>query len=61
LLSSVDFYPTLLEMVGLKSQEGQQLDGVSQVPALLGKGTPRDTVFCFFPHYTPATGNIPGT
>lgn len=60
-LSSVDFYPTILEMVGLKPQPGQQLDGVSQVPALLGTGKPRDTLFCFFPHYTPATGNVPGT
>ncbi|MCI0457613.1 MAG: sulfatase [Gemmataceae bacterium] len=60
-LSSVDFYPTLLEMIGLELKEGQHLDGVSQVPALLGKGAPRATVYCFFPHYTPATGNVPGT
>jgi len=53
LLSSTDFYPTILEMLGLKPQPGQRFDGLSQVPALLGgRG--------FFPHYTPATGNIPG-
>ena len=61
LLSSVDFYPTLLEMAGLNPKAGQRLDGVSQVPALLGQGVPRDTLYCFFPHYTPATGNVPGT
>jgi arylsulfatase A-like enzyme len=60
LLSSVDFYPTLLEMVGMKSKEGQKLDGVSQVPAILGTGAPRDTAYCFFPHYVAATGNLPG-
>jgi arylsulfatase A-like enzyme len=60
LLSSVDFYPTILDMLGVERAEGQQLDGVSQVPALLGKGAPRQTAFCFFPHYTPATGNLPG-
>jgi arylsulfatase A-like enzyme len=60
-LSSVDFYPTLLETVGLRPDERQLLDGVSQVPALRGAGAPRDTVYCFFPHYTPATGNRPGT
>jgi arylsulfatase A-like enzyme len=60
LLSSIDFYPTLLEMLGLKPQPGQRFDGVSQVPALLGLGAPRATAYCFFPHYTPATGNIPG-
>ena len=30
------------------------------MPALLGKGKPRDTAYCYFPHYTPATGNLPG-
>jgi arylsulfatase A-like enzyme len=60
LLSSVDFFPTLLEMTGVAAPAGAVFDGVSQVPALLGQGTPRDTAFCFFPHYTPATGNIPG-
>jgi arylsulfatase A-like enzyme len=61
LLSSVDWYPTLLDMAGLRPMDGQQFDGISQVPALLGTGRPRDTVYCFFPHYTPATGNVPGT
>lgn len=59
-LNSVDFYPTLLEMLGLAAQSGQRFDGVSQVPALLGSGAPRDTLFCYFPHYTPATENVPG-
>lgn len=60
LLSSVDFYPTLLEMLGVRAKEGQKLDGISQVPAILGTGAPRDTAYCYFPHYTPKTGNIPG-
>lgn len=59
-LNSVDFYPTLLEMSGVAPKPGQKFDGVSQVPALLGKAPPRDTLFCYFPHYTPATGNLPG-
>ena len=60
LLSSTDFYPTLLEMLDLKAQPGQRFDGVSQVPALLDRRAPRKTAYCFFPHYTPATTNIPG-
>jgi arylsulfatase A-like enzyme len=60
MLSSVDFYPTLLDMAGINIRKGQRLDGVSQVPALLGTGKPRDTAYCFFPHYTKATGNLPG-
>ncbi len=60
LLSSVDFYPTLLEMVGVKAREGQKFDGVSQVPAFLGTDTPRKMAFCFFPHNILATGSLPG-
>jgi arylsulfatase A-like enzyme len=60
LLSSVDWAPTLLEMAGVDAAPMQPLDGVSQVPAILGKGVPRDTVYCYFPLYTPATGNLPG-
>jgi arylsulfatase A-like enzyme len=60
LFSSVDFLPTLLAMTGVPAPAGATFDGVNQVPALLGQGAPRDAAFCYFPHYTPATGNIPG-
>lgn len=60
LLSSVDFFPTILEMLDVKRGDGGKCDGVSQVPAILGVGAPRDTAYCYFPHYTPATGNLPG-
>jgi len=49
LFSSVDFFPTILEMCGLPSP-GHRIDGVSQVPAILGKGSVRTRVFCHFPH-----------
>ena len=58
-LSSVDWYPTLLDMTGVTPKETVKFDGVSQKPALLGSGSPRDTVFCCFPHYAPATGGVP--
>ncbi len=61
LVSSIDFYPTLLEMVGVKPHEGQKFDGMSIVPALRGEPLGRNTVFCHFPHYMPATGAIPST
>lgn len=60
-LSSVDWYPTLLDMTGVRPKQAVKFDGVSQTPALRGAGVPRDTVFCYFPHYTPATGAIPAT
>jgi arylsulfatase A-like enzyme/sugar lactone lactonase YvrE/enterochelin esterase-like enzyme len=53
LLNSVDFYPTLLEMAGVAVKPEVKPDGVSQVPALMSKKGPRDTTFCYFPHYTP--------
>lgn len=49
LLSSVDFFPTILEMCGLPAP-GHRVDGVSQAPAILGKGPVRTQVFCHFPH-----------
>ena len=50
IVQSVDFYPTLLEMLGLKPAEGQRFDGLSVVPALKGRPLARDAVFTYFPH-----------
>ena len=61
IIQSIDFYPTLLEMAGLKPREGLRLDGISIVPALRGLPLGRDAIFCHFPHYVKATGNLPGT
>jgi arylsulfatase A-like enzyme len=60
-ISSVDFYPTILEMTGLSRKAGLKLDGVSIVPALEGRALGREAIFCHFPHYTPMTGARPGT
>lgn len=59
IVQSIDFYPTLAEITGLKPKAGQTFDGISIVPALTGGALARDTIFCHFPHYTPATGNVP--
>ncbi|MHC4249878.1 MAG: sulfatase [Planctomycetota bacterium] len=61
IVSSVDFYPTILEMAGISKREGVLLDGMSIVPALEGRALGRDTIFCHFPHDVPATGNIAST
>jgi arylsulfatase A-like enzyme len=50
LFQTVDFYPTLLSFVGLKPHDGIKLDGLDQSNALLGGESPRDRVFCHFPH-----------
>lgn len=48
-----DFYPTILEMVGLPLMPEQHADGVSLAP-ILGKqkGLGRDAIYWHFPHYS---------
>ena len=51
-----DLYPTIVEMVGKGAQPGQNLDGNSLVPILLGKdGWGRQELFWYYPHYPPVT------
>lgn len=62
IITSTDFYPTMLEMVGIKPRKDNALDGVSIVPLLKGKSKlSREAIFCHFPHYVPATNNLPCT
>ena len=49
-VQSSDFYPTLLEMLGLPPREGQRFDGVSIVPALKRQPLVREAIFTYFPH-----------
>lgn len=50
-VTSMDFYPTLLEMIGLPPKPEQHIDGVSLVPLFNGEPLERDTYFWHFPHY----------
>jgi len=59
-IQSIDFYPTILDMLGLAPKQGLKFDGTSIVPVLRGAATlPREAIFCHFPHATPATGQLP--
>ena len=49
-IMGIDYYPTLVEMCGLKMKKSQVIDGVSLVPLLKGGALDRDTLFCYFPH-----------
>ena len=61
LFQSTDFYPTLLTMCGLKPHTDVKLDGLDQSGTFQGQPSPRDRVFCHFPHGTPNQAvNIPG-
>ena len=56
-VSSVDFFPTILEMAGLPEQ---QVDGVSLVPLLKQTGgLKRDGLYWHYPHYS-NQGGKPG-
>jgi arylsulfatase A-like enzyme len=50
LVSSVDFFPTLLELLGMDSRPEQHVDGQSFAPVLDGEHGGRDAVFCHFPN-----------
>jgi arylsulfatase A-like enzyme len=51
-VTSTDFYPTILELAGLKPKPAQHPDGLSLVPLLRGGGKlAREAVFWHYPHY----------
>lgn len=50
IIQSEDYYPTLLEGLGLKAAEGQHFDGASILPALKGDALAGKAVFQYFPH-----------
>ena len=58
-VTSVDFYPTILEMAGAADVPGHAIDGVSLVPLLEGSGTiDRQALYWHYPHYSNA-GSTP--
>ncbi len=61
MIQSIDWMPTLLEMAGVPLPKNAKPDGVSLAPLLRGGTLERDTIFCHFPHDTPASGQHPGT
>ena len=60
-VSSVDFYPTMLEMAGLGPREDDILDGESIVPVLRQTGgLKREAIFCHVPHLVSAPTGVLG-
>ena len=58
-ISSVDFFPTILEMAGVKSE--RPVDGVSLLPLLKQTdGFKRDALYWHYPHYAPQGGKPGG-
>ncbi|MGJ8694702.1 MAG: sulfatase [Verrucomicrobiaceae bacterium] len=59
LVQSTDFFPTFLDLLPLKKEEGQEFDGVSLAPALRGEPFSREAIFTYFPHDPPVPDWIP--
>lgn len=58
---STDFYPTILEMVGVDAMPGQHQDGVSLAGLVQGdKQLSRDAIYWHFPHYSNHGMQSPG-
>lgn len=51
MVTSTDFYPTILDMLDLPTKPEQHMDGVSLVPLLKGKDIKRESLHFHFPHY----------
>ena len=49
---STDFYPSILEMVGIPANPAQHKDGKSFVPALRDESFERGAIYWHFPHYS---------
>ncbi len=60
LVTGTDYYPTLLEMMGLPTLPEQHVDGVSFLPALRGKTHDRGAIYWHFPHYSNHGYQSPG-
>jgi hypothetical protein len=57
----VDFYPTILELAGVKKDPKHTVDGVSLAPLLAGKGAlDRKGIYWHYPHYSPQGGRPAG-
>jgi len=50
MIQSEDYYPTLLDGLGLAPAPGQRFDGVSVLPAIKGGALAREAIFQYFPH-----------
>lgn len=60
LVSSIDLFPTILELVGI-DDDSADIDGYSFFNALMEQPQSQRPLFSHFPHYVQITGNLPNT
>lgn len=62
LVSSVDYFPTIIKATNTKQPADQVCDGVNILPTFFGKELPKDrAIFTHFPHGPTATGSLPAS
>ena len=60
-VTSIDFYPTILEMTGLQTLSQQYKDGVSLVPLMKAQdNVEREAIYWHYPHYSNQGGRPSG-
>ncbi len=59
IIQSADFYPTLLNGLGIDLPKDWPLDGIDIMPALKGGALDREAIFTFFPHSPPVPDWLP--
>jgi len=59
IIQSQDFYPTFVQMLGLKPQPGQIFDGVSVADEFAGKPFNHPPIFTYFPHSPGVPDRLP--
>lgn len=60
IVCTIDYYPTILQMLGFPLPQNVKLDGISIIPALKGEYQKREPVFWHYPHYANQGGRPAG-
>ena len=51
-ISTIDYFPTILEIAGVKPPDGREIDGLSLIPILKGRTRlRRNAIYWHYPHY----------
>jgi arylsulfatase A len=59
-MSSIDFFPTILDMAGVRAERRPAIDGVSLTALLKGGVLRRDALYWHYPHYSDQGGRPAG-
>jgi len=61
IIQTSDFYPTILNQLGVALPDNHIIDGIEITPALRGGELDRDAIFTYFPHSPPVPDWLPAS